>query len=244
MSERSKIEAVIRTYFDAMYESDASKARAAFHPDACITGYLNGQLANMSVDEFADFCAGQQPSAKQKGEAPFLQILTLNIAGDTAVARVRDAYLGSLFLDTLTFLRVQDEWRIHNKLFHVEAGDEDHVRPGTWVGHVQLSSPSLDETEAFMQRLGVRKIFGDEDVRVLELRGGTHLVMLKGEAAASDKFDLMVEDIEETHEMLKAAGVEVSALERGRIHDEFTATEPAGNILRFMSTHVPDHSLV
>ncbi len=120
MSDEAQIRAVIQTYFDCMYDSSADKARAAFHPNARITGYLEGGLQQMSVEDFAGFVASQQPSPSEQ-EAPVrLDVLSLEIAGDTAVARVRDDYLGLTFLDTLSFLRCDGEWRIYNKLFHVE----------------------------------------------------------------------------------------------------------------------------
>ena len=120
MSDEQQIRQVIQTYFDCMYESSADKAHAAFHPNAKITGYLPNGLQQMSVGEFADFVAGQQPSAKDKGEAARLDILSLEIAGQTAVTRVRDDYLGMTFLDTLSLLKSDDRWSIYNKLFHVE----------------------------------------------------------------------------------------------------------------------------
>ncbi len=81
---------------------------------------MENGLAEMSVDEFAGFVASQQPSAKGKGETARLDILSVEVAGETAVARVRDDYLGLTFLDTLSLLRTDGEWRIYNKLFHVE----------------------------------------------------------------------------------------------------------------------------
>ena len=53
-------------------------------------------------------------------QAGALEILSLETAGNTAVARVRDDYLGLTFLDTLSLLKAEGEWRIYNKLFHVE----------------------------------------------------------------------------------------------------------------------------
>lgn len=120
MNDEQQIRQVIQTYFDCMYESSADKTRAAFHPNAKITGYLPNGLQQMSVDEFAEFVAGQQPSAKDKGEPARLDILSLEIAGQTAVTRVRDDYLGMTFLDTLSLLKTDDRWSIYNKLFHVE----------------------------------------------------------------------------------------------------------------------------
>lgn len=120
MNDEQQIKDTIQTYFDCMYESSAEKTHAAFHPNAKITGYLQDGLHQMSVDEFAGFVTSQQPSPKAKGEAARLEILSLDIAGDTAVSRVRDDYLGMTFLDTLSLLKTDNRWSIYNKLFHVE----------------------------------------------------------------------------------------------------------------------------
>ena len=90
MSDEQQIKDAIQTYFECMYESSEDKTHAAFHPDAKITGYLEDGLKQMSVNEFADLVASQQPSAKEKGEPARLDILSIDIAGDTAVTRVRD----------------------------------------------------------------------------------------------------------------------------------------------------------
>ncbi|MEM7468039.1 MAG: nuclear transport factor 2 family protein [Pseudomonadota bacterium] len=121
MSDEQQIKDNIQTYFDCMYESSAEKAHAAFHPNAKITGYLKGEIYEMSVEDFANSVASQQPSAKEKGEAERLEVLSIEIAGNTAVAIVRDDYLGMTFLDTLSYLKIDDGWRIYNKLFHVES---------------------------------------------------------------------------------------------------------------------------
>ena len=120
MSDEQQIKETVQTYFDCMYESSAEKTHAAFHPNAKITGYLEDGLHEMSVEEFAGLVSSQQPSAKEKGEAARLDIISIEIAGDTAVTRVRDDYLGMTFLDTLSLLRVEGQWSIYNKLFHVE----------------------------------------------------------------------------------------------------------------------------
>lgn len=120
MSDKEQIRDTIQTYFDSMYESSADKARAAFHPNAKITGYLEDGLHEMSVDDFAGFVASQQPSPKEKGEPARLEILSVEVAGSTAAARVRDDYLGMTFLDSISLLKSDGKWSIYNKLFHVE----------------------------------------------------------------------------------------------------------------------------
>lgn len=120
MADEQEIHDVIQLYFDGMFESSEEKARKAFHPNAMITGYNRGELQEMDVTTFAKFVAAQQPSAKDKGETPVLETLSLDVAGETAVAIVRDLYLGRSFIDTLSLIKVDGDWCIYNKLFHVE----------------------------------------------------------------------------------------------------------------------------
>ena len=91
-----------------------------FHADAKVVGYSEDELHVMSITEFANFVASQQPSPRDNGDPIRLDILSIDIAGKTAVAKVRDDYLGMTFLDTLSLLKVDREWTIYNKLFHVE----------------------------------------------------------------------------------------------------------------------------
>ncbi len=120
MNDEPKIRATIQTYFDGMYESSAAKTRAAFHPNAKITGYMENVLHEMTVNAFADWVANLQPSAKERGEPARLDILSIDIAGNTAVAKVRNDFIGLTFMDTLSLLKSEGDWRIYNKLWHVE----------------------------------------------------------------------------------------------------------------------------
>ena len=120
MSDETGIRNTIQVYFDCMSESSAEKVHEAFHPNAKITGYVGGELKEMSVADFAGLVSSQTPSPNEKGETLPAEILSIEIAGATAVARVRDDYLGKTFVDTLSFLKEGDSWRIYTKLFHVE----------------------------------------------------------------------------------------------------------------------------
>ena len=122
MSEdKDKISEAVQLYFDSMYESSEEKVRQVFHKDAKITGYLQGNLSEQSVDGFAKFVASPTPSPAEKKEEKLLEILSIDIAGSTAVAIVRDGYIGMVFKDTLSFLKIDDDWVIYNKLYHVES---------------------------------------------------------------------------------------------------------------------------
>lgn len=119
---------------------------------------------------------------------------------------------------------------------------DDNERPAVWVGHITLPTPDIPATRDFMLKLGMRAIADGESFSVLELRGGTHLVLLPAEAPASGTayFDLMVDDLEATHEELRSEGLAPSAIETGSIHSSFTLASPSGHTITFNSTHVSD----
>jgi catechol 2,3-dioxygenase-like lactoylglutathione lyase family enzyme len=119
-------------------------------------------------------------------------------------------------------------------------GKQDQ-RPPVWIGHVVLETSRLDDTEQFMRTIGMRPIVKRTDFAVLELRGGTHLVLIaKPGAVASDTtFDLMVEDIRATHRYFTESGFEPTALEHvPPEHERFFVRKPAGNRIAFFSNHV------
>ena len=118
--EKEKIEQTIQTYYNSMYFSDGSLVRKIFHQDAKITGYLNKKLLRQSVEDFASFVENQKPSPKEKEDKIILEILSLDIGKTTAVAKVRDNYIGMIFIDTLSLIKVENNWQIYNKLFEVD----------------------------------------------------------------------------------------------------------------------------
>ena len=67
MDDQQQIENVINIYIDSMNESNADMVRDAFHENAKITGYLHGELKQLSTEEFAGFVSSQQPSLREGG---------------------------------------------------------------------------------------------------------------------------------------------------------------------------------
>ena len=121
MNDIEKIENVVQLYIDSMDESNSDKVKQAFHSNAKVVGYLHGDFMEMSTDDFANFVGAQQPSPKEKGENVVFEILSCEVQGATASVKVRDKYLGITFFDTLSFISIDNEWKIYNKLFHVES---------------------------------------------------------------------------------------------------------------------------
>lgn len=114
-------------------------------------------------------------------------------------------------------------------------------RPPVWVGHVSLAVRDVAASTRFWQALGMRHVFESSEVGVLELRGGTHLVLLPSEApippGRAVPFDLMVDDLDATRDRYAEMGLELSDVTRGRIHDSFTFVDPDGYRVTVNSSH-------
>ena len=122
MNDKEKINGLIQKYGNCMNESDEAMTKEEFHENASVVGYLHGELMQMSIEDFSGFVSSQQPSPKESGEEVQLEVIVSQVEGTTAMAKVRTLYLGITFLDTLSFLKLEDGWKIYSKLFHVEAG--------------------------------------------------------------------------------------------------------------------------
>jgi catechol 2,3-dioxygenase-like lactoylglutathione lyase family enzyme len=113
-------------------------------------------------------------------------------------------------------------------------------RPPVWIGHAVLSVTDLPRSADFWRDIGMREVERNDDVAVLELRGGTHLLLLPGTPPrdADAPFDLMVDDLEATHAEWEARGLDPSPIEQGRIHASFSLRDPNGYRVRVNSSHV------
>ena len=120
--------------------------------------------------------------------------------------------------------------------------NSESTRPAVWVGHVFMHSEKLVETSEFMQLVGMRLIASGDEYAVLELRGGTHLVLTTDSESkpGGEVFDLMVDDLDASHARFTGLGLDPSDIERGQIHDYFKLREPGGTLITFNSTHVGD----
>jgi len=121
MTEQDQIQKVIELYIDSMENSDPDKVKIAFHANAKVVGYLHGDFMELSTEEFAGFVAAQKPSPKEKSENIIFDILSCDIEGTIASVKIRDQYLGITFLDILSLIKQEGEWKIYNKLFYVES---------------------------------------------------------------------------------------------------------------------------
>ncbi len=109
------------------------------------------------------------------------------------------------------------------------------------VGHVFFAATDVAEAARWFESVGLRLIVSDDDYAVLELRGGTHLVVSRAARAprggGEAPFDLMVDDIDAARSEYSAQGLKPSRIRRGSIHDEFSLVGPDGYRVTVLSSH-------
>ena len=118
--------------------------------------------------------------------------------------------------------------------------DNIDKRPPVAVGHVRLPCSDVAAAARWLENVGLRPIVAMDDLAVLELRGGTHVVVRKTEPPATGTaapFDLMVDDVDAAHRDYAEKGLSPSDISRGRIHDSFTVTGPSGWLFTVNSSH-------
>ena len=116
----------------------------------------------------------------------------------------------------------------------------DH-RPPVAVGHVRLNVKDVGAAARWLETAGLRPIVTRDELAVLELRGGTHVVVRSSEQPPAPgtpaPFDLMVDDVDASHRDYAAKGLSPSPISRGRIHDWFELPGPDGWKFTVNSTH-------
>ncbi len=93
--------------------------------------------------------------------------------------------------------------------------------------------------------LGVRAVVINDRFAVLELRGGTHIVVSEASSTGvSDApFDLMYDDIDAAHARFREEGFEVSGIASGGVHRGFEAVAPEGYRVRVVDSHVGERAV-
>lgn len=110
-------------------------------------------------------------------------------------------------------------------------------RPTFAIGHVSLTAADVDTLHTFYHRLGFRSVARMSGLGILEMRGGTHLVVSHG-PAGQGSLDLMVDDLEAVRRLFIELDTEPTDIVEGFPHSRFVVTDPEGNRLVVQSSHV------
>lgn len=107
--------AVAQQYVDGLRNGDIESLTNAFHKDAVMYGFTNGELLGGGIGNLFDF-------VRKHGNAPDIttRLDVLAITPTTAVVRVdmeQDA-IGADYNDYLTLIRIGGTWQVIAKVYH------------------------------------------------------------------------------------------------------------------------------
>ncbi len=112
--DEQAIRTTIDHYLQGMATGDGARLRAAFHPEARLFQAMgDGKLSNRTAEEFAASAAPPQPGAPAAKQ----QILSVDQTGSAAVVKVELDYGAIKFIDYLSMLKLDGQWKIMNKTF-------------------------------------------------------------------------------------------------------------------------------
>ncbi len=114
-------------------------------------------------------------------------------------------------------------------------------RPAVAIGHVFLDVSDVGAAVRYFLLHGMRAIVEDGEFAVLELRGGTHLVLSRTDEPIAPgteaPFDLMVDDILSARRASARNGMRPSRISRTRVHRSFRVAGPDGYRITITSSH-------
>ena len=113
------IASLLSDYFDALYFCDTGKLAAVFHPKAIYATADETPFLYRTMDQYLPIVAAREPPAS-RGEQRRDHVDDIQFAGEnTALARVRCSIGPRDFVDFLTLVRIDGDWRIIAKVFQI-----------------------------------------------------------------------------------------------------------------------------
>ncbi len=114
-NERDAIGKVVQHYIDGARSGRGDDMKPAFHTDATIFGYAGDDLFAGPIQQLFAWNDENGPAAELEA-----RIATIDVVGTVATVRLElNNWTGSRFTDLFTLLKVDGEWKIMNKVFHL-----------------------------------------------------------------------------------------------------------------------------
>lgn len=99
-------------YFDGLHNGDTAKLRPLFHSDVV----LKAPGLRRTLDQWLDAVANRPVPAREQQPYRF-RIVSLEVLGDQAMAKVECPLFDRHYIDYLGFLNEDGQWRIVNKMY-------------------------------------------------------------------------------------------------------------------------------
>ncbi len=115
LSEYDAITKVVQHYIDGANSGRGDDMKPAFHEDATIFGYVGSNLFAGPIQQLFAWNDENGPATELQAK-----IVSINLIGTVATVRLElENWTGHRFTDLFTLLKVEGEWKIMNKVFHV-----------------------------------------------------------------------------------------------------------------------------
>ncbi len=115
VNDRDDIAKVVQHYIDGAKSGRGDEMKPAFHQDATIFGYVGADLFAGPIQQLFDWNDENGPAKELKA-----RIASIDLIDTVATVRLElDNWTGSRFTDLFTLLKVDGEWKIMNKVFHL-----------------------------------------------------------------------------------------------------------------------------
>ena len=115
LSDYDAIAKTVQTYIDAGKSGRGADMKSAFHDGATIFGYVGDELFAGPIQQLFDWNDQNGPATELQG-----RIASIDIFETVAAVRLElDNWTGHRFTDLFTLLKVDGEWKIINKVFHL-----------------------------------------------------------------------------------------------------------------------------
>ncbi|MCK8520506.1 nuclear transport factor 2 family protein [Aquimarina sp. D1M17] len=112
----TEIETVIANYFEGIFYGDISKLSSCFHKDTILYGDIEGANYVKNLDEYLDGVKNRK-SPSELGEALQMKVIGIDVMGKIAMVKLHVPMLGYNYYDYLSIVKVNQQWKIVNKLF-------------------------------------------------------------------------------------------------------------------------------
>ena len=117
VKESDAIAKVVQHYIDGGRSGKGDDMKPAFHKDATIFGYAGADLFAGPIQRLFDWVDGNGPAKELQA-----RIASIDIVDSVATVRLElDNWIGSRYTDMFTLLKVDGEWKIMNKVFHLHS---------------------------------------------------------------------------------------------------------------------------
>ena len=115
--EYDAITRTVQNYINGGKTGRTDDMKLAFHADATIFGYIGPDLFAGPIQDLYDWNDRNGAATELEG-----RITSIDVAGTVATVRLElDNWTGHRFTDMFTLLKVDGEWKIMNKVFHLHA---------------------------------------------------------------------------------------------------------------------------